>query len=75
MDFGPVTKLNRRNKTRSKKFDVHVMSEHCDAILIFQISGQFGAVQGPDSGHRVWKIYVFSNSNVLSSLGTKRYIF
>ena len=53
MNFGPVTKLNKRNKTRSKKFDVHVKSEHCDAILIFRISGQFGAVQRPDSGHRV----------------------
>ena len=36
-----------------------------DVIVIFRICGQFGAVQRPDSGHRVCKSYVFSNSNLL----------
>ena len=66
MKLGPVTKLDKRNKTTSKKFDVDFMSENCDIIVIFRIFGQFGAVRRPDSGHRVCKSYVFSNSNLLS---------
>ena len=30
MIFGPVTKLDKRNKATSKKFDDHVMSENFD---------------------------------------------
>ena len=45
MKLGPVTKLDKRNKTTSKKFDVDVMSENCDVIVIFRIFGQFGAVR------------------------------
>ena len=56
MKLGPVTKLDKRNKTMSTKFDVDVMSENCDVIVIFLIFGQFGAVQRPDSGHRVCKL-------------------
>ena len=52
MKLGPVTKLDKRNKTTSKKFDVDVMSENCDVIVIFRIFGQFGAVWRPDSRHR-----------------------
>ena len=52
----PVTKLDRRNKATSKKFNVDVMSENCDIIVIVRISGQFGAVRRPDSGHRVCKV-------------------
>ena len=66
MKLGPVAKLDKRNKTTSKKFDVEVMSESCYVIVIFRIFGQFGAVRGSDSGHRVCKKYVFSNSNLLS---------
>ena len=62
MKLGPVTKLEKRNKTTSKKFDV---SRNWDVIVIFRIFGQFGAVQRPDSGHRACKSYVFSNSNFL----------
>ena len=51
MKLGPVTKLDKRNKTTSKKFDVDVMSENYDVVVIFQI----GAVWRPDSGHRVCK--------------------
>ena len=64
MNLGPVTKLDKRNKTRSKKLDDDVMSENSDVIL--RISGQFGAVRWPDSGRRVCKSYVFSNSNLFS---------
>ena len=66
MKLGPVTKLDKRNKTTSKKSDNDVMSKHCDIIAIFRILGQFGAVRRPDSGHRVCKSYFFSNSNLLS---------
>ena len=66
MKLGPVTKLDKRKKTTSKKFDFDVMSENCDVIALSRIFGQFGAVQRPDSGHRVCKSYVFSNSNLLS---------
>ena len=62
----PVIKLDKRNKITSKKFDVDIMSENCDVIVIFRIFAQFGAVLRPDSGHRVCKNYVFSNSNLLS---------
>ena len=44
MKLGPVTKLDKRNKTTSKKIDDDVMSENCDAIAIFSIYGQFGAI-------------------------------
>ena len=66
MKLGPVTKLDKRKKVSSKKLDVDVMSENCDVIVIFLIFGQFGAVRRPDSGQRVCKSYVFSNSNLLS---------
>ena len=40
MKLGPVTKLDKRNKTTSKKIDVDVMSENCDVIVIFRIFEQ-----------------------------------
>ena len=66
MKLGPVTKLDKRNKQNQKKIDVDVASENYDVIVIFRIFGQSGAVRRPDSGHRVCKSYVFSNSNLLS---------
>ena len=41
------------------------MSANCGIIVIFPISGQFGAIRKPDSGHMVCKTYIFINSNVL----------
>ena len=66
MKLGPVTKLDKKNKTTSKKFDYDVMSENCDVIVIFPIYGQFGAIWKPDSGRIVCKTYIFINSNLLS---------
>ena len=66
MKLGSVTKLDKRNKTKSKSFDDDVMSGNYDVIVIFRIFDQFGADRMPDSGHRVCKNYVFSNSNLLS---------
>ena len=39
MKLGPVTKLDKRNKTTSKKFDLDLMSENNDVIVIFWIFG------------------------------------
>ena len=66
MKLEPVTKLDKRNKTTSKRFEIDVMLENCDVIVIFQIFDKFGAVQRPDPGHKVCQSYVFHNSNLLS---------
>ena len=55
MKLGPVPKLDKRNKTTSKKFDDDVMTVNCDVIVIFPIFGQFGAIRKPDSGNIVCK--------------------
>ena len=36
MKLGPVTKLDKRNKTMSKDFGNDAMSENCDVILFFR---------------------------------------
>ena len=64
MKLRPVTKINKRNKTVSKRIDF--ILENCDIIVIFPIYSQFGAIQEPDSGSAVDKTYVFINSNLLS---------
>ena len=53
MKLGPVTKLDNRNKSTSKKFYNGVMTANCDVIVIFLIYGQFGAIQKLDSGWSV----------------------
>ena len=63
---GPVTKLEKRKKTTSKKFNDDVMSANCDVIVIYLIYGQFGAILNPDSGRMLCKTYNFINSNLLS---------
>ena len=45
MNLGPVTKLDKKNKKTSKKFDDDVMSENCGVIVIFPIYGQFRTIQ------------------------------
>ena len=37
--FGPVTKLDKRNKTTSKHFNDDDMLENCEVIFIFPIYG------------------------------------
>ena len=66
MKRGPVTKLDKRNISVSKKLVDDVMSENWDVISICPIYGQFGAIRKPDSGFIVCKTYVFINSNLLS---------
>ena len=50
MKLGLITKLDKINKVTSKKFDDDVISENCNAIVIFLIYGQFGTIRKPDSG-------------------------
>ena len=66
MKLGPATKLDKKNKTTSKEIDDDVMSKNYDAIAIFPIYGQFGAIRKPDSGRTNCKTYIFINSNLLS---------
>ena len=66
MKLGPVTKLDKRSKNASKKIDVDLMSANYDAIVIFPMYGQFGAIRRPDCGRIVCKTYIFINSNLLS---------
>ena len=66
MKLGPVTKLDKRNKTTSKKFDDDVMSANIDVIAISLICCQFGAIRKPHSERIVCKTYIFINSNLLS---------
>ena len=66
MKPGPVTKLDKINKTTSKKIDDDVMSKNCDVIAIFPLYGQFGAIRKTDSKRIVCKIYIFINSSLLS---------
>ena len=65
MKLGTVTKLGKRNKVTSKKFDDDVMSANCDIIVIFSIYDQSRAIRKPDSGCIVCKTYIFVNSNLL----------
>ena len=37
MKLGPVTKLDKGNKTTSKEFDYEAISANCDVIVIFPI--------------------------------------
>ena len=64
MKLGPVTKLDKRNKITSKRFDNDVVSTNCDVIVIFLVYGQFGAIWKPNSGRIVCKTYIFINSNL-----------
>ena len=66
MKLGPVTKLHKENKIKSKKFGDDLMSENCDAIVIFPIYGQFGGIRRPDYGRIVCETYIFIKSNLLS---------
>ena len=68
----PVTKLNKRNTTMSKKIDDDVMSEDCDVIFFFLINGQFGVIEKSDSERMVYKTYILNKSNFLSYKTSKQ---
>ena len=72
MKLGLVTKLDKRNKTKSEKFDYGIMSLNCEVIVIFPIYGQFGAIRKPDSRSTVCNTYTFINSHLLSYKNCKQ---
>ena len=57
--LGPVTKLGKRKKTKSKKFDD-------DVIVVFTIYVYIGAIWKLDFRHIICKICIFINGNPLS---------
>ena len=67
MKLGPVTKLEKRNKT-SKKNDDDVTSANCDVIVIFPIYGQSKAIQNPDSGRIVCQTFSLITLHLLHYL-------
>ena len=67
MELSPVTEVDKRNKTTSKKFDDDVMSVNCDVMVIFPIYGQFGAIRKLNSG-----LIVSINSNLFSCKNKKQ---
>ena len=66
MEIDIETKINKSNKTTSKKFVNNAISKNYDVIAIFSSYGRFGAIQKSDSGRIVCKTYIFINSNLLS---------
>ena len=69
--LGPVPKLDKKNKTKSKKSDDDVMSENCVVIVIFPIYGQFGAIQKPKSRCIVCKTFFFEDFFFLFQIYTQ----
>ena len=57
MRLEPVTKLDRRNKTTSKKSDNNIMSINCGVIVIYLIYSQFGAIRKSGFGSLLFKTY------------------
>ena len=66
MKLGTVTKIDKRNTTKSKKIDDDFISENCDVIVNFPIYGQFGAIRKLDSRRMVCKTYIFIDNNILA---------
>ena len=60
-----LTKIDKRNKTTSKKIDDDVMLEKFDVTVIFLIYGQLGAIWKQESGQIIRKMYIFVKSNLL----------
>ena len=66
MKLGPITKLDKRNMTTSKKNGNDVISGNCDVIVIFPIYGQFETIRKLDSGCIACNTYIFIINNLLS---------
>ena len=45
MNLGPVTKLDKRNKTMTETVDNDTVLNKCDSIATFSIYGRFGAIR------------------------------
>ena len=68
MKLRQVTKLYKRSKATSNKFDGDAMSKNCDVIVTYSIHGQFGAIPKPDSRCIVGKLtvtfYLIKTANI-----------
>ena len=62
----PLTKLDTRHTTMSKKSDDEAITANCDVIVIFLIYGKSKAIRKLDSGRIVCKTYISINSNIIS---------
>ena len=72
MKLEPVTKLNKGNKTKSKKIEGDAVWANCELIVIFSTYDQLGVVWKPDSRRIICKTYIFINSHFLSYKKLKR---
>ena len=75
MKIGPVTKIDKGNKARSREF--YEFSESCEVIVFLLIYSQFGAIWVVDPRLRNYKTYIFNSSNPLSKITeniTKKFV-
>ena len=72
MKLGTVTKLDKRNKTTSKKLTMKPCQKVVTSLLFFRFYGQFKAIRKPDSGRLVYKPYIFINSQLLPYKNSKQ---
>ena len=63
MKLEPVTKLDKRNKTKLRKNLDDVVLRNCDVIVIFPICSQFGAIQKRYSRCIICKNYISLSVN------------
>ena len=63
MKLRPITKIDKRNKATSKKFDDEVILKSCDVIVIFPIYDQSGAIRRLKSRSTACKTHAFINGN------------
>ena len=61
MKYGPVTKLDKKNKTTLKKIDDDVMSTNCDSLSSFRFLAN---LEQSRSRTIVCKTYIFIKSNL-----------
>ena len=66
MKFEPRSKLIKRNTTRSKKFDINVLSTNYDIIVICQVFTRFGAIRKLDFGRIGHELSIFISINLLT---------
>ena len=65
MKLGPVTKLDKRNTTTSKEFEVTSCRQIMTPASLFLIDGWFATLQNPDSEDMDYNSCIFINSNFL----------
>ena len=66
MKFEPRSKRIKRNTTRSKKFDINVLSANYNIIVICQVFNQFGAIRKPDFRRIVHELSIFISIDFLT---------